>query len=458
MKFRQDSALPAYRVEVVVAEHGERHPLVVNRSSGLPLFNPCVWLTASRRVKGFAAGTLGNNAQTVASVYSWAVARGLDLDERFRVGEFLAPWEIGDLTDYLRMEVKTKPKHPNVQKLRSMEPAREPHLATVVTPGVGNYRLDIAASYLDWLATQTVHQLFNSKRKDDAREAETRRDGMTAKLRGRKQLQSNRNQLEVRMAPEATVIQRLLEVVNVDHPGNPWADPPRLVAALKAAELAGDQKKVKRLQAMLSGKLAIRMRNRLVIHLLFHLGLRRGEMLGLKVRDLKGHSLYILRHPDDPEDPRGAYAPNTKTRDRKLPVNPGLQRQILDYVALVRGKYPAARKHPYLVVNHRDGGPLSFMGLAKMFGELRQVEGIPRNLTPHHLRHAWNEEFSRLADEQGLDPAREVQLRSELAGWNPGTKNPTAMVYTRRHSKAKAQKISLDLQERMMHPTGDDNG
>lgn len=328
----------------------------------------------------------------------------------------------------------------------------------MVTPGVGNYRLEIAASYLGWLATQTVHQLFNCNRKSDAREAEARRDEMTAGLLARKQRQADRNQLGVRIAPEPAVIRRLLEVVNVDHPDNPWADPPRLVEALKAAELAADQKNVKRLQTMLRGKLAIRVRNRLVVHLLFHLGLRRGEMLGLKAQDLKGQALYILRHPDDPEDPRGAYAPNTKTRDRKLPVNSGLQRQILDYVALVRGKFRAARKHPYLVVNHRDGAPLTFSGLAKLFGELRHVEGIPRNLTPHHLRHAWNDEFSRLADEQRLGEAREVQLRSELAGWNPGAKNPTAMIYTRRHNKTKAQQISLDLQERMMHPTGDDNG
>lgn len=85
-KFRQDSTLPTFRVEVVVTEHGERYPLIVSRSSNLPLFSPCVWLTASRRVKGFAAGTLSNNAQTVASVYSWAVARDLDLEERIRGG------------------------------------------------------------------------------------------------------------------------------------------------------------------------------------------------------------------------------------------------------------------------------------------------------------------------------------------------------------------------------------
>jgi integrase len=229
-----------------------------------------------------------------------------------------------------------------------------------------------------------------------------------------------------------------------------------LVEKLQDAQAFGRQKDIQKFQTMLKAKLAIRLRNKLIIHLLFHLGLRRGEMLGLKARDLRGSFLWVLRHPDDPEEFR-ADPPNTKTGDRKLPVNPGLQAMWLDYVSLVRAKFPLARKHPYVIVNHRDGRPLCFPGLAKIFDDLGEVEGLPRNLTPHHLRHAWNEKFSDLADENGMEEAREVQIRAELMGWNPGTPRPTAMIYLRRKTKRRAEEISLQLQEDMMHPREGDN-
>ena len=293
-----------------------------------------------------AAGTLANNAQTLASLYSWAETRGFSLDERFLLGDFLSEWEISDLAEYLRAEIRTQPRNSQkVVRFRPAEPAREPMLMATVTPPVGNYRLDIAASFLYWLATQTAHRLKNQGEIAEGDTAEKERDEMESRLRGHKQLVKGRNSLTHRQAPEPEVIARLLEVVRVNHPDNPWADPPRLVKKLLEANAIGNQKEANRIQTMLSAKLAIRLRNKLIVHLLFHLGLRRGEMLGLKARDLKGSMLWVLRHPDDPEELR-MDAPNTKTLDRKLPVNPGLQAMWLDYVSLVREKFPLARKHP----------------------------------------------------------------------------------------------------------------
>jgi len=437
---------------MVRSDFGERHPLVISCASGLPLFSPSIWLTAHRRTAGLAVGTLANNAQTLASVYNWAETRGIRLDERFLMGDFLSGWEVSDLAEYLRAEIRTQSRSSQkVVRFRSAEPMREPMLMATVTPPVGNYRLDIAASFLYWLSTQTAHRLKNLGKTVEGETAEKERDEMASGLRCHKQTAMRRNSLLHRQAPEPEVITRLLEVVKVDHPDNPWADPPMLVEKLLDAQAVGKQTEAKRYQTILTAKLAIRLRNKLIVHLLFHLGLRRGEMLGLKARDLRGSFLWVLRHPDDPEEIR-QNAPNTKTRDRKLSVNSGLQIMWLDYVSLVREKFPLARKHPYVIVNHRDGNPLCFPGLAKIFDDLGRVAGLPKNLTPHHLRHAWNDKFSDLADEQDMDEAREVQIRAELMGWNPGSPRPTAMAYLRRKTKRRAQDISLQLQEDMMHP------
>lgn len=208
-----------------------------------------------------------------------------------------------------------------------------------------------------------------------------------------------------RMPSASSVIARLLDVVQVDHPENPWADSPKLLEALNVAKQAWNQGEEKRIETLLAGKLAIRVRNRLIVHLLSHLGMRLGELLELKVSDLQGASMFILLQPDVPDDPR-KYAPSRMTRARKLPTYPGLQVQWFDY-ALIRGKLPGALKHPFLLVNQRDGSPLSSRAVTRIFSELRQVEGLPSNLTPYHLRRTWKAEICRLA-EAGADATAHV--------------------------------------------------
>lgn len=223
-EFRQINDSSGYCVEVVRSEYGERHSLVVSHASGLPLFSPSVWLTSHRRTNGVAAGTLANNAQTLASVYNWAKTRGIRLDERFQRGDFLSGWEVSDLADYLRVEVRTQPRNSQkVVRFRPAEPAREPMIMATVTPPVGNYRLDIAATFLYWLATQTANRLRNQRKRAEGEAAEKERDEMVSGLRGHKQSVKGRNSLTHRQAPEPEVIARLLDVVGLDHPGNTGA-------------------------------------------------------------------------------------------------------------------------------------------------------------------------------------------------------------------------------------------
>lgn len=69
-------------------------------------------------------------------------------------------------------------------------------------------------------------------------------------------------------------------------------------------------------------KIDIRYRNKLLIHILLQLGIRRGEALGIKIEhiNMQQNTILIVRSPDSPQDPR-IYEPNTKTRDRKLPLS-----------------------------------------------------------------------------------------------------------------------------------------
>jgi integrase len=88
---------------------------------------------------------------------------------------------------------------------------------------------------------------------------------------------------------EAEVI-RLRAVVEPDHPENPFEP-------------------------------KVRFRNYLIIRLLLDLGIRRGELLGIRVEDCRlgsNGTVTVHRRPDDPDDPRKVQ-PSSKTEARLLP-------------------------------------------------------------------------------------------------------------------------------------------
>ena len=147
----------------------------------------------------------------------------------------------------------------------------------------------------------------------------------------------------------------------------------------------------------------IRIRNQLMVVWLYGLGLRRGELLAIKVGDVKfqENTVLVPRRHDDKEDPR-LHQPTAKTRDRLLSLSPSLSKLTLAYITVSRREIMSGRKgHPFLFVTD-DGKPLSLSGLKHVFQDLRDAE--PKklcSLTPHVLRHTWNELFSNHIDRQG---------------------------------------------------------
>ena len=77
-----------------------------------------------------------------------------------------------------------------------------------------------------------------------------------------------------------------------------------------------------------------------------------------------------------------------------------------------------------------------------------QISAIVENagFHAHALRHNWNYQFSRLAEQKGMSPAEEEKTRSYWMGWSETS--GTAGTYNRRHTKEKAQQAGLELQER----------
>jgi integrase len=119
-----------------------------------------------------------------------------------------------------------------------------------------------------------------------------------------------------------------------------------------------------------------------------------------------------------------------------------------EYVTHIRPKISGARKHQFLFVSHQTGRPLSDRALNKIFVGFRdKIQDMPANLSPHLLRHAWNDAFSRRVDTKGVAPSREAALRSEMMGWSPTS--GTAATYNQRKIREEATEVSIKHQEKI---------
>ena len=197
----------------------------------------------------------------------------------------------------------------------------------------------------------------------------------------------------------------------------------------------------------------VRHRNRLIIRLLYGLGLRKSELLGVKLSDinLRKNEITIVRRADDPDEPR-ADPPDVKTKGRLLKLEEELAAMLHEYISQHRNRVRnvGRRSNGYLIVANGSGEPFSKSGMNNVFVELRtKVTSLPDELTPHVLRHSWNDAFSELMDEQRVAPAEEEKMRRQQMGWSDRSR--MAVVYTRRHVKRKSDKASVELQAKQFN-------
>jgi site-specific recombinase XerD len=145
-------------------------------------------------------------------------------------------------------------------------------------------------------------------------------------------------------------------------------------------------------------------RDRLIVLLLARVGLRRGEVTGLRRSDLhllpdnaslgcrvKGAHLHVVRR----ENSNGAWAKSRYTRAMPLDF---LVVRAIDQYMLERADCPAAAVSDFLLVNLFQqplGSPVTPDALNELFEILTVRAGIARGITPHQCRHAF---ASNLAD------------------------------------------------------------
>lgn len=417
----------SYRVTTIVMSSGERLPMLLG-ADGLPMFEPTVFSLSEIRARNRASNTIESYLRSVMVLLLFLGLRKIDLQVRLDEGRLLSLGEIEELARTCRLTMEriqamnddAESQSAKVAPVLSLEKLRmrlSGMHESEVSPAAAATRLRNIRDYLKWLGMSRM-----SRRGIDAvlrnslvSSVQHMADAINARLPS-----DGHYLIEQRVGLSPEVVDRILKIVEPQSTSNPWHDE------------------------------HCRYRNELVILWLLYLGLRKGELLNIRIGDIdfRQSTVTVARRADDISDPR-RNQPKVKTRGREVPLSTALLDKTNAYIMNQRSGIRGARKHDFLFVSEDKGQPMSVPSLDKLFNVLRsKCPDLPRNIFPHIFRHTWNDRFSEEMDAKRVGAETEKKTRSFLMGWSETS--GTAATYTRRHIKKKAAKASLKLQEGLM--------
>ncbi|MPW10945.1 tyrosine-type recombinase/integrase [Paraburkholderia sp. CNPSo 3155] len=366
-----------YTVRNTVFESGERFPLLLDARTGVPLFDPTVFVISEFRARNRASATIEQVLRALKVFLLFCDKHRIDLAERMLEGQLLELGELDALVQLCRHPMSDIEAQVDACPTAFGRAAIESYRARVsrglqaVAGDSAGMRIRYIRQFICWLADRRLLSL--SARHPSRTALLNAKDIVVSGLTARIPTGKGRNKTYGRRALDGTAQERLWQLVDISSPENPW-----------------------------EGRHA-RVRNELIVRWFMGLGVRRGELLGVKVSDVnfRSNEVFIARRADDPSDPR-LHQPNTKTADRLLPISDDLARRTRHYILEERRRFPAARKHAFLFVAN-GGAPLSLRGLNKIFSVLSAKRPELMGVFPHLFRHTNNYNFSRLVDELGMD-------------------------------------------------------
>ena len=376
-------ATPApFTVLNVVLDSGERLPCLVESATWLPVRVATRWAVRYRRYR-VQSSTLANNLRVLSRVYRWARgSAGYDLDNHLTQGQSLRNREIESLVSTLRVA--------------------DGH---ALDTGAFDQHLAVIEDFLKW-----------------SLDSESRGGRSVLSL---EQLTAKRGRLE-----------QLFRSLRVG------ARPPARIEPLEDANIAAIRHAIGPRRDS-GGHLTFpevfsshaRLRNWLMFEVALELGIRRGELLKLRLDSLPraaDDGIRILRRPDDPHDSR-AKEPAVKTAERVIPASRELLRAVQVYLTSPPPVGRVSGKSPYLFVT-RSGSPVSIDTADDIIVAIGRFSGVTP-LSWHRLRHTWAERMAELFADQPNGMDRLVYL----GGWT----NPLSARRYIQRSLAKQAKEAL---------------
>ena len=356
-----------FHVVTVLHPSGERLPVLLDAQR-----QPIPWVNAyliKRLRPRLSVSSLVKTLYVLGYLWTWAATEAFPLEARLVSGEGLTQDEIvSQLYPWLRRNFQVAGK---VRKL-------------VVSPGTVTFRLNVVSQCVVWHLECAMSAMPVGS--PEIRDVRAR---LTLIKRSFANAARARLPSAVHAAPlSAEQLQRLLQVCHPDACDNPWKKP-------------------------------YRQRNFLIVLMMATLGVRRGELLKLRVSDCHlGRTIpeiRVERSPDDPADPR-INEPQVKTESRHLPCDASLARYLNEYICRTRRTIPGASRSPFLFLS-RGGQPMSLVRMNGLLGQVAAVHPEFYDLHPHSLRSTCATNFRAAGLRNGLDEERIDKDMMYFFGW-----------------------------------------
>lgn len=385
------------RIVSIVHSAGHEMPMLVDRD-GLPIPDPNEWLFGRRSQ---APTTQSRVLSELVPLYRWAQENGIDIRHRIESGQGFTEAEVvSGIVEALKIA------NSKSQKNR-------------VSNNVFNLRIATCKGHLKWICNECIARLAS----DDRR---------------------------------ALRISAIKEVVGEWLSQSMAAQP--VPANLPGKALTSDQQVA--LTELLHPKiqgvgrtLAMKYRNFIAVMLMMMCGLRRGELLSLRVEDVRFGaipSIEVRIRPPDRTDKRRPR-PRVKRLARALPLDPVLAHFINDYIMVHREVLLGASKidTPYLIVSD-EGDPISISRIYALCVELREkLQGaVPKNFSPHSLRHTFSESMEQALRNAGMDENRRAQALALLRG---DSSLESQNVYLQREIRERANGVLSKYQSSLLN-------
>lgn len=393
---------------------GERRSYLVG-ADGMEDDYSSLFVVSTIRNRGLSVASQEAALNAINVLSSFCRHHQIDLAGRLRAGKYLSFVECEALSNFAGQSFGTEAKQ--LQKVVALGKVRRGYAYSV--PAVARQthfkRLTHIADFVEWMAKYLLTHVSpeRMKRIAEMREEVLRHRGSSAPSRDNfenVEFTSRHNQI-------------LNEIIAPDSERNPFRP-------------------------------ELQLRNLLLVELMRQTGIRRGEVLGLQVRDVDHvkRQITVRRRHDAIDDPR-VDQPVAKTDGRTIPISVYLTDLIVQYVSQ-RRKVPGATKHRYLFVTHKSGPtqgqPMTKAALLEMVGTLAEADERISHIRSHLLRHHFSNELAKFQHEQGSD-AESKELHRRVRNYIAGRKQHSEVdaIYTQVETKRQARTTVLALQERM---------
>lgn len=384
-------------IKSFIAKNGERFSQLYSRDDPWPLFYPTAFVVRSVR-QSCTHSTQKVYLEAIKRLLEWSANNKFDLVVRFQRHDFLRPQELDSLA-------------------RHINDARRGKQGDTISAGKGNTYVGYVAKYLNWLANEVI---TDPNRPEVQELINTQHERLIDKLTKGGSKSARVQKLIEKHLPEKAREQ--LEAL--------WNNP--FVRVFRPADRGS------------------RLRTVVMLRILYETGMRRGELLAMKLKHLveatggEGPQLVIERNHNDSFDTR-INQPVAKTQGRIVPISPALERQLTEYIAEYRADVSGVGfdDEDFIFVTHRSGRgqgkPISVSNFDQAVAGVRDLFPALDTTHPHLLRHDWNYRFSEAADKAMLAPEKEAELRRLLMGWSIESNMPG--YYNHRHLQEEASRI-----------------